>query len=134
MYYGILLKFLAKWWKEIFIAVVIAGGMFYVYHLNQTVDSQRDTIARLSVDKKLLADDNSQLRRVIVANSETIAEMSKATTKTKADFEALAAHVSSQTQILTTRLRELKNQPIPVTCDDTINYMIKAAPSYKEQK
>lgn len=129
---GIVLKFLAKWWKEIFIALVLIGAVFYVRHLQSTVEDQRNTIAQMQSANQILKDSNKKLTDTVTANNKTIDELHKGADQTKAAFEKLNAQVEHQTQVLSKRLQDVLSRPVPVTCDDTIKYMIDAVPTYKQ--
>lgn len=130
--YMIALKFLAKWWKEIFIVLAIIGAVLYVRNLQSTVEEQRTTIAQMQAANQILKDSNKTLTATVIANNKTIDELHKGADQTKAAFDKLHASVEHQTQILNKRLHDIMSRPAPVTCDDTIKYMIDAVPSYKQ--
>lgn len=128
---SIALKFLARWWKEILIVLVIVAGIWYVRNLQTTVKDQATTITQMTIVNKTLEDSNKTLTNTVAANNKTIAEMGKGAAQTKEDFARLNGQVEAQTRVLTNRLRDILNRPAPVTCNDTIDYMLEAAPTYK---
>lgn len=130
--FSIALVFLKRWWKEILIVLVIAGAVFYVWNLRSTVKEQAVTITQLEMANKTLKDSNKTLTNTVTANNKTIAELSKGAAQTKEDFMKLNAQVEAQTAILTKRLKSILNQPAPVTCDETIQYLIDAVPTYNQ--
>lgn len=127
---SIALKFLARWWKEILIVLVIVAGIWYVRNLQTTVKDQATTITQMTIVNKTLEDSNKTLTNTVAANNKTIAEMGKGAAQTKEDFARLNGQVEAQTRVLTNRLRDILNRPAPVTCNDTIDYMLEAAPTY----
>lgn len=128
----IVIEFVLKWWKELVIALVVVGAIWYVNNLQHTVETQRNTIAQLNVNNKLLQDSNKTLTDTVTANNKTIADLSKSAEATKRAFDKLSGQVDDQTAVLTKRLKDIMSRPVPVTCDDTISYMIDAAPTYKQ--
>ena len=130
--YGVVLKFLAKWWKEIIIVIVIIGAIWYVRNLQNTVGEQRDKINGLTTANQVLTDSNKTLTNTVTANNKTIAELSKGADETKREFDKLNVQVEHQTVVLTKRLKDIMSRKAPVTCDDTITYMLEAVPTYKQ--
>lgn len=129
---SIALMFLQKWWKEILIVVVIIAGVWYVRNLQNTVENQRTTIAQMTTANQVLIDSNEVLTNTVTANNKTIEELSKGADETKREFERLNIQVEHQTTILTKRLKDIMSQKTPVTCEDTIQYMIEAVPTFKQ--
>lgn len=129
---SIALKFLAKWWKEILIVLVIIAGIWYVRNLQTTVKDQATTITQMEIVNKTLEESNKTLTATVTANNKTIAEMGKGAAQTKEEFAKLNGQVEAQTRVLTNRLRDILNRPVPETCNDTITYMLDAAPTYKQ--
>lgn len=129
---GIALKFLTSWWKEILIVLVIIAGVLYVRNLQNTVDEQHTEITNLTTANKVLTDSNKVLTNTVTANNKTIDELSKGADETKREFDKLNIQVEHQTTVLTKRLRDIMSRKTPVTCDDTITYMLEAVPTYKQ--
>ncbi len=129
---GIALKFLMSWWKEILIALVIIAGVLYVRNLQNTVEEQRTEITNLATANQVLTDSNKVLTNTVTANNKTIDELSKGADKTKREFDKLNIQVEHQTTVLTKRLKDIMSRKAPVTCDDTITYMLEAVPTYKQ--
>lgn len=130
--YGIALKFLVSWWKEILIVLVIIGAMWYVRNLQNTVEEQRNKIAEMTTANQVLKDSNKVLTNTVTANNKTVAELSKGADETKREFDKLNIQVEHQTSVLTKRLKDIMSRKTPVTCDDTITYMLEAVPTYKQ--
>lgn len=129
---GIVLKFLLRWWKEILIALVIVGAVWYVRNLQNTVEEQRTEITNLTTANKVLKDSNEVLTKTVTANNRTIEELSKGADQTKREFDKLTIQVEQQTRVLTKRLKDIMSRPLPETCEDTIKYMIDAVPTYQQ--
>lgn len=127
---GLFLPFLRKWWKEIFIILVIAGGWFYYKHLVNTIDDQRTQIAQLETAKQILEDNNKKLIGAIDANNAAINKLAESTDATKKNFAALGSTVKTQNTNLEARLRAILAEKKPLTCDDTIQYLIDAVKDY----
>lgn len=129
---SIALMFLKRWWKELLIVLVIAGAVFYVWNLRSIVKEQAAVIATLEVHNKILVDSNKTLTNTVTANNQTIAELSRGAEQTKEDFAKLNARVEAQTSILTKRLKSILEQQPPATCEDTIQYLIDAVPTFAQ--
>lgn len=127
---SIALLFLKKWWKEIALALVVVAGIWYVVHLQNTVETQKTTITQLTIANKTLTDSNTALKNTVVANNKTIAELGQSAAQTKEEFAKLSGRVDQQTHQLLAKLQNVMKTPVPTTCNDTIKYMIDAAPSY----
>lgn len=123
-------SFLKAWWKEIFIVLVVLGAVAYVRDLQLTVERQAVTIAQMDIIKNTLIQSNETLTATIKQNSQALAELSEGADFTKEEFAKLNGRVASQTQEIADRLKGILNKPVPVTCEDTIDYMIDAAPTY----
>ena len=126
------LMFLKKWWKEILIALVIIGAIWYVRNLQNTVEEQKVTITQMELANATLKESNRTLTNTVTANNKTIAELGKGADQTKREFDKLNIQVEHQTSVLTKRLKDIMSRKAPVTCDDTITYMLEAAPTYKQ--
>lgn len=129
---GVAAKFLIRWWKELLIALVIVGAAWYVWELHNTVGEQRVTINEITNANQVLKDSNKVLTDTVTANNAVIADMSKGAVETKREFDKLHIQVEHQTSILTKRLKDIMSRKVPITCDDTITYMLEAVPTYKQ--
>lgn len=129
--YAAVIKFFLSWWKEILIALVIIGAIWYVKNLQDTVKDQQVTIGSLTIANQVLTDSNKVLTKTVTANNETIAELGKGAENTKREFQKLNADVEHKSRVLNGRLKAIMANKAPVTCEATINYMLEAAPSYK---
>lgn len=127
---SIVYSFLKAWWKEIFIVLVILGAVGYVRNLQLTVERQAVTIAQMDIVKNTLIQSNETLTATIKQNSRALAELSEGAAFTKEEFAKLNGRVAGQTQEIADRLKGILNKPAPVTCEDTIDYMIDAVPTY----
>lgn len=125
------LMFLKKWWKEILIVLVVVAGIWYVRNLQNTVEEQKVTITQMKMANDTLKESNRVLTNTVTANNKTIEELSKGADKTKQEFDKLNSKVAQQTTELTRRLKDILNRPAPVTCEDTIDYLLEAVPTYK---
>jgi predicted nuclease with TOPRIM domain len=124
--------FFKKWWKEILLVLVVLGAIWYVQNLRSTVKDQAKTITQMEITNKTLTESNKTLTSTVTANNKTIAEIGKGAAQTKEAFDKLNGNVAAQSHALDRRLKDLLNRPAPVTCNDTITYMIDAVPSYKQ--
>lgn len=126
-----MLLFFTKFWKEIIIALVVIGAIWYVNNLQSTVKSQAETIIGQKIANDVLVQSNKVLTDTVTANNTTIAELGKSATDTKEKFGKLNLQIDSQSRELAKRLKVILNKPAPVTCSDTIDYLIEATPTYK---
>jgi hypothetical protein len=129
---SIALIFLKKWWKEILLALVVIGAIWYVRNLQNTVEEQRTTISQMNLVNQTLTASNKTLTSTVTANNKTIEELSKGADQTRREFEKLSIQVEHQSTVLSKRLKDLLGRPVPVTCDDTIKYLIEVAPSFRQ--
>lgn len=126
------LIFLKAWWKEILIALIIAAAALYVHNLNSTIADQTKTISDLKLENTIVKDNNAKLEAAISANNAAITKLADGAESTKSAFEKLNTNVKGQLNGLDGRLKTILASKKPVTCEETIQYLIDGAKEYQK--
>jgi predicted transcriptional regulator len=127
----LIFSFIQKFWLPILVTIVVGYGVWYVNNLRNTVESQKRDIAELQVQKAALQASNDQLAASIQVSNAAINEIRKLAPNTKQEFAKLQATVSSQSDALAARIKQILADKKPQTCEETIHYLINAQGEYK---
>jgi cell division protein FtsB len=127
----LIFSLLQRFWLPILISVVVGCGVWYVNNLRNTVESQKKDIATLEVQKAALQASNDQLVASIQVSNAALDEIRKLAPNTKQEFAKLQASVSSQSDVLAIRIKQILAEKKPQTCEETIQYLINAQKEYK---
>lgn len=127
-------------YKKIIAIVVVLGGVFvYWNYMTSKIKTQATEIVLLTQQRDILSaslqtaiDGNKLLSDTIERTNEQISLLSLATASSSAAFANLNTAVTSQTGRLAGRLDAVMKQQKPVTCEDTIRYLIDAAKEFKQ--
>lgn len=126
-----ILKFLKDNWKAIVVAGVAIALVLYISALRIEVATKDAKIASLEADVVTLKQNNATLDSALSTQNDAIGKISDLAAQTKKGFEALGINVNNQTTTLNTRLAEILKDKKPITCEDTIKYLIDASKGYK---
>ena len=126
------LSLLGSYWKYLLVAAIVAGGFLYVNNLKSTIADQKDQISSLQLENQVVKDNNKKLETSIAASNDAIAKLSAGAADTKKQFDALNTTVRTQTSGLETRLRNILTEKKPQTCEDTIQYLLRAVGEYSK--
>lgn len=117
-------------WKAVGCAILVVCAVVYVMSLRLEIAHQETTIATLEADNTTLKQNNAVLSTALTTQNNAIDEISKLSSQTKKGFEALGVNVSNQTVALNTRLAAILKDKKPITCEETIKYLIDASKEY----
>lgn len=118
-------------WKVIAWAGVAIALVIYVSALRIEIATKDSDIASLKADVATLRQNNATLDAALGTQNAAIGKISELSAQTKKGFEALGINVNNQTTTLNTRLAEILKDKKPITCEDTIKYLIDASKGYK---
>jgi hypothetical protein len=124
--------FLQMWWKELVVAAVVAGGIWYVHHLQTTVEDQAKTIAVQEAQATVLKANQELLQTAIDATNKSFERIDKVDKLNKDQFAKLQTTVSASSDALAKRLTGILAGKKPVTCEETIQYLIDASKGYSK--
>lgn len=117
-------------WKVIGVAILLVCAVVYVTSLRLEIAHQETTIATLEADNTTLKQNNAVLSTALTTQNNAIDEISKLSSQTKKSFEALGVNVSNQTVALDIKLAAILKDKKPITCEETIKYLIDASKEY----
>ena len=126
-----ILKFLKDNWKAIVVAGAAIALVLYISALRIEVATKDAKIASLEADVVTLKQNNATLDAALGTQNEAIGKISELAAQTKKGFESLGINVNNQTATLNIRLAEILKDKKPITCEDTIKYLIDASKGYK---
>ena len=126
-----ILLFLKKYWAYVAVALLLLGIWAYWYSLTSKIDSQQVTITQLTTENGILKDNNAKLTTAIAGTNESIRQLGEGASKTKEDFATLANTVAAQTSTLSGKLDAIKKGAKPVSCPDTMKYLLDARKEYQ---
>lgn len=124
------LELLKVWWKPVAIIALLLAFVGYIYHLNHTIDKQLLTIATLQQENDTIKQNNAVLEASVNANNQAIGKLAAGADLTQKAFATLSSNVKAQLTGLDSQLKRIANEQKPVTCEDTIRYLIDAVPEY----
>ena len=126
------LLFLKAWWKEIAIALIVGGGIWYVNHLQNTVDKQKQQLVVQAAQNKVLIENDQVLQNAINATNKSFEAIDKIDKNNKEQFAKLQTVVNSTNTTISKRLAAILVEKKPQNCDQTIQYLIDAAKGYSK--
>lgn len=129
---AIVLEFLAGWWKEILVALIVGAAFGYVYHLKSTISDQEISLVHLKTENAVIKDNNAKLEDSIKANNEAIGKLAEGSAATQKAFSTLGTNVKSQVSGLNGKLAQVLADKKPTSCTDTIKYLLDAIPEYQK--
>lgn len=128
--------FFAKHWKGLLLLGMLAATVFsiwfYLNGLYSTIDAQAKQVTELTAANKVLTDNNEKLTVALNASNQSIKALADGADQTKKAFNGLSTTVKTQTATLDSRLKSILTEKKPVTCEDTILYLLRAAKEYQK--
>jgi predicted nucleic acid-binding Zn-ribbon protein len=126
------LSLFGKYWKYLLVAALVAGAFLYINGLKSTIADQEKQIDALTLENQIVKDNNAKLEGAITASNEAIGKLSTGAADTKKQFDNLNTTVKNQTAGLELRLRGILAEKKPQTCEDTIQYLLRAVEEYSK--
>lgn len=126
-YYTIIVTFVKNYWKPLLGA---AMGIFlaaYVQILRWENTRDQKKLVDLDQQVQVLKDSNKALTDSIAIANTALQKSQAAATKAQTDMDALKVQIAKQTIVRDQRLAAIKANKEPVTCPDTIKYMLDYA-------
>jgi hypothetical protein len=124
-------------WKLLLVIVVLAIPALYALKLNatiklqeQTLTKQAATIAQDVVNIKTLNDNATTLKAAITDANAMIAKFDKFSADSKAAFNKINQTTVTQNVALAKQLQNVLHEKTPLTCEDSIKYLITAKNGY----
>jgi septal ring factor EnvC (AmiA/AmiB activator) len=131
-------------WRTILAVILIAIPVFYVWKLNHTIAVQQATIAEQQVtitkqkatiaqdliDINTLKQNAATLESAIKDANAMIAKFDKFTSDTKATFTKINQNVATQQSKLAQQIQDILHEKPPMTCEESIQYLITAVKGY----
>lgn len=127
---SLVLSFLKGNWKLILGAVVIIGALWYVEGLRIKVANQATEIVTLTDDNKVLTDNNTKLEDAIKVSNAALDKTDKAAKAAAADFAVIQHNILQQSAALKQQLAGILQQKDPLTCNDSIIFLISNVKGY----
>lgn len=118
-------------WKVAAIAAIIIAIVVYVESLRVEIALKDGKITSLQADLAVAQQNNITLTGAVNAQNDAVGKISALADQTKRGFDALGVNVAQQTSVLDSRLAAILKDKKPVTCEDTVKYLIDAAKGYK---
>lgn len=118
-----------KKWVAIIILFALASG--YVWYLNHKITTLEQTNLSLTSANNTLKENYKAIANGLDSVRDSLTTVNQFSEQQKKLFEELGFIVKEQTGILDNKLDKLKNTPIPVTCDGTIDYLIDSVKEFK---
>jgi seryl-tRNA synthetase len=123
--------FIKSNWKIFAVIALVGGAYLYVQNLKHTISEHEKTIATLTVQRDALQDSNNKLAASIAVSNKAIDEIRTLAPNTKKEFDKLNAKVSSQSEDIAAKVRRILEEKKPLTCEETIDYLIRAQKEFK---
>ena len=127
-----ILSFLSDNWKAIVIGLLVAGAIFYVQALRVDIAHKETEIVGLKHDVEVLTTNNATLTTALDTQNGAIGKISDLATATQKGFQQLGVNINQQSVALDARLQSILKDKKPITCDDTIKYLIEARKGFKQ--
>lgn len=123
--------------RTIAVVVVVAIPVFYIWHLHATINTQQTTIAtqqatiaRADADIKILKDNASTLESAVTDANAMISMFDKFSRDTKITFDKMNQTSVRQNAALALKIQTILTETPPLTCEESIQYLISAAKGY----
>lgn len=127
----VVLPLLQNYWKPILIGCLALGAYLYVNNLKDTIADQQKEIGVLTVQRNELQASNDKLTASIAVTNKAIEEIRTLAPSTKKEFDTLSAKVSRQSDEIAAKIRRILEEKKPLTCEETIEYLIRAPKEFK---
>lgn len=125
------LKILQTYWKEIALLLVVCLGVWYVQHLRSTVERQAEAISTLEASVKVYKHNDEVMTNALESVKQSFKIIDEIDRKNKETFAQMEKVVNANNGKLAQQLRGMLSDKKPVTCDETIQYLIDAKGAYK---
>lgn len=126
----IIIVLLQKYWKQLLVVALIAIPVLYVMNLKDTIRDQEQQITKLKDENTILQTNVSTLQQAVATSNKAVDKLSDAASVTKRNFATLNSSISYQTDQLAAKLQDIMQSGRPITCGDTIQYLIDANKGY----
>jgi hypothetical protein len=127
-----LLSFIKNNWLPILVVVSVLGTVWYVGHLKDTIEKQQKDIVTLTAQRDALQDSNNKLTASIAVTNKAVELMRDLAPNTKKQFDALSAKVGQQSDAVAAKIQRILAEKKPITCEETIDYLINAQKEFKK--
>ena len=124
------LKFFPTIWRQLVVATLVIGAVWYVSHLHNVISEKDRLITELTSRNSILVTNQQTLTSALDRFNQSIDVLARGAIDTQQKFSDLNNTVSSQTTKLTAQINQIKNAPKPVDCQSTIKYLLDAIPEY----
>ena len=132
MGFTIILGFIKDNWKVVLAAVLVIALVVYVEGLRVEIAMKDSKITSLESDLLTVKQNNATLTSALSTQNGAIDKIGELAAQTKKSFDALGVNVTQQTTQLDARLMAILKDKKPITCEDTIKYLIDASKGYKQ--
>ena len=124
------LTLIKTWWKEIALVLVLLAAYGYWSHLTSSIERLKLSNDNLTLVNEVLTTNVTTLEQAIKTNNDAIQTLSASASKTNSDFAKLNTTVATQIAALSPKLTAILNGTKPVTCEDTVKYLLDARREY----
>jgi predicted nucleic acid-binding Zn-ribbon protein len=122
---------LKEYWLHILVIVIMLGMLGFIGVLKIDNANQRTEIVKLEAENTTLSKNNELLSRALDVQNTAIGKLSDTANDAKKNFDKLNTTVVTQNAALDAKLNQMLKDKKPVTCQDTIKYLIDAKAQYK---
>ena len=126
----LLMPFLQANWKPILLGILVISVLSYIGILKHEVSSKQQEIEHLQLDLQTTKDNNEKLMNSIAAVNDTLKTIDDSNKDIKKQFDGLNVAITKSAQDLKGKIDGIGKEVKPVTCQETIKYLIDAKSQY----
>jgi hypothetical protein len=116
-------------WMWVGVALVLGALYINTERLKHVIKQRDATIAKQQADLYVQEANIQTLTNAIISQNASIDKMNVLSTQHKKSFALLGTQITSQNKVIEAKLTSIAANP--VTCEDTIKYLITSIRSYQ---